>query len=391
MTLPPDDETNPTTDEQQEDLMRALQAPGTQAELADEERYRAMFRQSRPDRVDDVGEPAPVVALHSRAPRRVAIGAAAGCVIALATGGVAAAYTGSLPDPIQTFAHHVIGAPEATPETTPPTSSGAAGGATTHRPSATALTPRPTTSPSHRAGHESRPHRSHRPSATPSDVVPSPSPDPLSSPTIPVAPTGSASAGPSGSPTTSPSAGVTPVVTGVGITATAHRADVGARVRLTAQVMTSGATPNPAQRVVLEQRFDRHWARVSTAVSGADGQVTVSSLPLDRTSYFRFRSGSVHSLTWRVAMHPLLSVTTSVATKQATLVVDGDGGYPGDLVTLATRQDGELVTVARTRLAADGTVAFTVPATKQRVRYVVMLPPSRRHTASRTTVVVQRP
>src|SRR4249919_1920529 len=88
-----------------EDLARALRAPGTTTELQDEERYLGMFRE-----VANGAPPATVRSLPRRIGRLGAGGTAVVVTVAL-TSGVAAAYTGHLPDPVQQLAHSVIGAP----------------------------------------------------------------------------------------------------------------------------------------------------------------------------------------------------------------------------------------------------------------------------------------
>ena len=87
-----------------EDLARALRAPGTATELQDEERYLAMFREAN-------GAPPPPVRSLPRRVGRLGAGGTAVVVTVALTSGVAAAYTGHLPDPVQELAHSVIGAP----------------------------------------------------------------------------------------------------------------------------------------------------------------------------------------------------------------------------------------------------------------------------------------
>ena len=85
-----------------DDLVRALRAPGTATELADQERYVAAFRETRGSTVRS---------LPRRAAGRLGAGGTAVVVTVALTSGVAAAYTGRLPDPVQQIAHSVIGAP----------------------------------------------------------------------------------------------------------------------------------------------------------------------------------------------------------------------------------------------------------------------------------------
>ncbi|MFZ2015507.1 MAG: hypothetical protein WAV00_16945, partial [Nocardioides sp.] len=178
-------ELDPSTEE----LARALRAPATATELQDEERYLAMFREANGT------SPAIVRSLPRRAIGRLGAGGTAVVVTVALTSGVAAAYTGHLPDPVQQLAHTVIGAPA--PDTSPPHH---------HRPAAerpgTRLAPLPTSSGSASPG-------SPGPSAPPS---PSSGATPARSPTSTGSAVGhqatptAATDGPSASPTPSPSA-----------------------------------------------------------------------------------------------------------------------------------------------------------------------------------------
>src|SRR3954467_3131627 len=89
-----------------DDLVRALRAPGTATELADQEQYVAAFREAR----------GPIVrSLPRRAAGRFGAGGTAGVVTVALTSGGAAAFTGHLPDPVQQVVHSVTGgvAPDA--------------------------------------------------------------------------------------------------------------------------------------------------------------------------------------------------------------------------------------------------------------------------------------
>lgn len=90
-------------------LLGALRAPGTAEELRGLEAASAAFVRARAE-----ATPAPaLVAVGGRARRSVAAGAAVAAVLATVSLGAAAAaaYTGSLPRPLQQAAHQVIGAP----------------------------------------------------------------------------------------------------------------------------------------------------------------------------------------------------------------------------------------------------------------------------------------
>src|SRR5205085_2773753 len=86
-----------------DDLVRALRAPGTEAELADEGQYVAAFRSAQGS--------TSVRSLPHRTVGRLGAGGTAVVLTVALTSGMAAAYTGHLPDPLQQIAHRVIGAP----------------------------------------------------------------------------------------------------------------------------------------------------------------------------------------------------------------------------------------------------------------------------------------
>ena len=89
-------------------LLAALSAPGTAEELSGLEAATAAFTRVRAD-----AAPTSHVAVGGRTRRSVAAGVAVAAVLATVSVGAAAAaaYTGSLPGPLQAAAHAVIGAP----------------------------------------------------------------------------------------------------------------------------------------------------------------------------------------------------------------------------------------------------------------------------------------
>ena len=138
-------------------LTEALRATGTPTELARTDETSAAFIATR----NAHAGAAPVAAsvrtpAHAAAPRpfgRAAAVLAAAVASVLLVGGVASAATGSLPEPLQRFAHTVIGAPAPQPQAaadvtntpsaagpTPKPSPRSSSTATTSKPSPTALT-----------------------------------------------------------------------------------------------------------------------------------------------------------------------------------------------------------------------------------------------------------
>jgi hypothetical protein len=360
-------------DDEQERLLRALRAPGSNTELSDEERYRAMFRAA-----DSRTAPAPT--RHSRAPSRLLIGGSVAMVLAVGTGGVAAAYAGNLPAPIQTLAHHVIGAPEASPRT--PSSE-------SRVPSA--RTPSSSTGPTGPTGGASR-SPSARPTRQPvrQPRRPAPSSGASDSTAASKSATGSRPPIPSSSPSSTGTPA--PVLTGVTVVGSSAQADFDARVRFSGQ-LTYSSTPTSRQRVVLQEQVGSRWRPAGHGRSDADGRIRLTASPLRRTSRFRLvagqGSGTVHSVPWRVAMHPLITTNVSASKKEATITVTALGGFGGDHITLASRRDGRPLIVSRARLDAAGSASFVVTPDQRRTSYTLVLEPTKRHTSARVGVAVK--
>src|SRR4051812_4370191 len=180
------DVTEPPEPFDEESLLRALRAPGSDSELRDEQRFRGMFRSAK-----SAPAPAPV---HLAPRRRRAVsrfGAGTAFVVALAVGGsAAAAYTNHLPEPIQQFAHRALGPVAPPPPPAPkhhaddhvartdtsqtPTPTPSESGAPSATPSHSTSQP-PTPSATH--SHPPKPTPTSTPSATPS-ATPTPSASP---------------------------------------------------------------------------------------------------------------------------------------------------------------------------------------------------------------------
>jgi len=359
-----------STDDEQERLLRALRAPGSNAELSDEERYRAMFQAA-------YAGPAAAPTRHLRAPSRLLIGGSVVMVLAVGTGGVAAAYSGNLPAPIQSLAHHVIGAPAASPRT--PSSKS---------PVRSARTPSSPSGPTSGASRSPSARPTHQP--VPPPQHPSPSSGASGSTGASKSATGSRPPTPSSSP--SSTGRPTPVLTGVTVVGSSALADFDARVLFSGQLTYSNA-PTSRQRVVLQEQVGSRWTSVGHGRSGADGRIQLTAPPLLRTSRFRLvagrGSGTVRSVPWRVAMHPLVTTNVSASKKAATITVTTRGGFGGDDVTLASRRNGRLLIVGRAHLDASGSASFVVTPDQQRTVYRLVLEPTKRHTSARVESVVR--
>ncbi|WP_028645838.1 hypothetical protein [Nocardioides sp. URHA0020] len=364
-----------------EALARALGAPGSPAELAGEDAYRAMFRA--------VAAEAPRARLA--VVRRVGTGSALAVALAVAGAGAAAAYTTHLPDPVQRVVHSAlgpIGVPDAPPRPdvdpvahrrapTPlrPEASPAAPPAAVPTASATSTPPSPSATPTVRTPSPG-PSRS----ATPTPSAAAPPPEPMSQ-----APSSAAT-----SPSTTPPAQPRPKPAAVSIAAAdaSHRVSPGAAVSFSGRVTTADGTAVPDRQVVLQQRGPDGWQRVVVARTGADGAVAVASGAVQRTTSYRLRVGTVHSASWRIVLQPSLTVSAETVGRAASVTVSAAGGQTGDRVLLLTRRRGRLVQEARGTLDPQGRARFELTAPKRARAYVVRLPATPAHAAARAAVTV---
>jgi hypothetical protein len=146
-------------------LAEALRAPGSADELRHEQTTVAAFVAER--RALPV-EPLAVVGGGRRSARRAALVITGVGAAVLLVGGAAAAATGSLPAPLQSFAHTVVGAPEPTTDST--SASGEPSGRSTRDGGSSSAGPvvSPSTSTSPAAGPDASPSTSSSPSHLPS-------------------------------------------------------------------------------------------------------------------------------------------------------------------------------------------------------------------------------
>ena len=353
-----------------DDLVRALRAPGTAAELAEEEQYVASFREAR-------GSTSTVRPLPRRTIGRLGAGGTAVVMTVALTSGMAAAYTGHLPDPVQQIAHSVIGAPA------PAEGSGRSGAGPT------------------RPGHVLTPAApGSTATSAPADGSSAP---PTSAPTGSASgrptdgPSSSASGRPSSAPTDDPSATSSPPATAGtpgGMTAggPTHRAGVGEVVTLSAILTTTDGVPLADYPVVLQVRGPRRWHTVTETTTDAAGAASTVTPPLTRTARFRWHTDHhVHSARWLVQMVPTLTATADVGGATTVLSATTLGGRPGDAVQLLRRVGHSASVVRLGSLDANGSVAFPVDTPGRRAAYVVRLVPTRIHTAARARVVVVPP
>lgn len=379
-------------------LVRSLREPGTPAELSDQERYRAMFRE-----VHGAGGPgSPRRA--GRTARRLGVGTTLSIAFAVAGGGVAAAYTANLPEPLQQFAHEVLGPvnvpgpaerrPDrvaAAPEPDPSPSA-------QETPTATPAAATPTTEAS-RPGGDAKTSGQASPTDDPSES-PSESPSPTASETPTPTPTPSPTATPTPSPTPTPTATPTPTPTpapevprpaSVSIGGTAHRVEYAAEPVMSGVVTDEDGSGLADVQVALMRREDGTWRRVAVGTSDEDGTVSLSSPPVYVNTAMRLKTKGAKSERWRVMVHPKLTLSPTVDGGAVTIVTTAVGGQQGDVVRLFGRRDGQRVTLATGLLGSDGTVTFQVQQDTTKARYSALLEASDAHTADKAVVEVVKP
>jgi hypothetical protein len=346
-----------------EDLLRALRAPGTATELADQEQYVAAFREARGSNVRS---------LTRRAAGRLGAGGTAVVVTVALTSGVAAAFTGHLPDPVQEVVHSVTG--------------GVAPDADTHR-------------PADASGHRGRAVDPSTGASTPSGgttTTPSPTSTPTSTPTGDDEP-GTSPVHGGDRPSEDPSSGTTsPPATSSGGSASAmtmsaptHRVGLGQTLSLSGLVTDESGTPLPGHTVVLQVRGPRHWRPVVRTTADASGLASAATPPVTRTARFRWHADrGVSSTRWLVRMVPTLSLTADVGGGRTTLSVASQGTREGDRFQVFRHLAGRTTVVRRGHVDAAGTSSLSVLTPRRRATYVVRLLPTRLHAATRARVPV---
>jgi len=381
-------------------LVRALRAPGTPAELADEARFVAAYRRALPG------------SARGRVLGRIGVGGAALLAAVTLTGGVAAAaYTQRLPHPVQSIAHDAfggVGVPPARPRSPEPPRAEPtpADGASAGR---TPDDRRTTGAP--RAGGSDDPATT--PETGTTEATPSTSAPASGAPVpAPTKPTGGASP-------TSPGGGVTtgpqPAPTSVAVTVSARRVTTGGHASVTATVLDDGDPVAGAEVSLLRRHADGRWTRMSGAVTGSTGTAVFATGTLVETTFFRARvevgadadnhaddhtdtdnaSAADHASTRpllsrkrRIGVQPLLSLSSDGPVLWAQAV----GARTGDAVTVSRRRaDGSLVRVGIRRLDDAGRASYDLSPYAGRLRLQVRVLRTTTHTAVTRWITVRIP
>lgn len=371
------------------DLVRALLAPGTPAELRQEKDYVAAF--------GALGQPgSSLVPLSQRALRRIGTGGTA-VVVAVALGsGVAAAYSGKLPESVQGFAHTVIGAPAPKARSAPPDVPVAPptepAKSTSEPPEPTEPTPTPPATPdglpSARPSGQSNaqaPASAQEPTPPASaaaSTAPTATPAPSASPAE--AGSGGASAGPSATPAAPPAS--------ASIGAASHIAPLGTSVTLAGRLTTAAGDPVADHPVVLQVRRSGRWSAVFRTITDASGAATAISAPVVGLERYRWHAEPrVHSDPWRLKVAATVTAAAAAGDRTTTVSVAAVGTAPGDVVRLIRRDRGTRTVVGRAQLSAQGMASFTFRTRPSRRVFVVRVLRTPDHTAARTRVEVLPP
>lgn len=367
-------------------FLQALTSEGTDSELAGENAALAAFHKS---------------ASHSRhgVVRLLGTGVTSVALVGLVGGGVAAAaYTRSLPKPVQDVMHDVLG-PIGVPAPHNPTSSG-------HRRTAAVGTKQPFTSTAHGTSATT-------PTASPDVASPSPSAHPslpaanpvvsppVGSPTPTLTPSASLSpqASTTPTPTATPSATPTgpagdPSTWSMTATASSQAVKVHDSVRISGTLLDASGQPVADRRVVIRvhQAGTDGWERAAARRTDANGSVQARLDDLTQNTVVVLGAGhGVHSSPLRIVVEPTLSTTVTPGADGSSYVitVTADGGRPGDVVNLVRHTSSGWEQVGQAQLDSSGSASFSVPAPKRQRGYVVRLPATNMHGAAATRIVLQ--
>lgn len=395
-------------------LERALRAPGSPAELSGEGEYLAMFRaeQSAGATVTPIGASR---GTGRRAARRLGTSSTLAMVFAVATAGVAAAYSSNLPSPVQRAVHSVLaplGVPAAeprqpvadpepphSPEPTPAATSSPSLPSPSVLPPPARVSDRPTASssasvdPSMEPSMESSTEPSVSESTDPTaSESPSPSDSPSATPTDPATPTDTPASTPSPTDTaTTTPAVVAPAAVSISSAGAGQKVAPGGTAIVSGRVTGADGSPVADVRVVLQAHGSAGWRRLAVTRSAADGSVAVASGPVTETTVVRLRAQRALSAPRQLVVQPTLTATATTGDTVATIAASSDGGRAGEQVLLRTWRNGRWVTDQRGRLDAAGGVRFDVPVPAGSRVYVVRLVASATHAVADARVTVTPP
>ncbi|MGK2875794.1 MAG: hypothetical protein ACSLEW_09170 [Nocardioides sp.] len=348
------------------DLVRALRAPGTPSELAGEEAIVAAYRSEHRRRGGLV--------------RRLGLGGTTAVLVIGLSGGVAAAaWTNLLPDPVQDVAHGAfgsIGVPK--PAGPDPEVDAAADPLPSEESAATSSTPTTPDTPGDIAS------TSESPGPTSQATVEQPSQEPTSTPT---SPPGTSQPGQAPTPSGSPSAPQTSVPTPKpeAVTAKASAATVseGGSVSVAGVVTDEAGKAMPDRAVALVVRTaNSSWRVVAHTRTDSIGAVTLASPALAASTSLRLVTGGIHSDVVRIGVKPALSATWA----DGVITVRSSSSWAGEQVRLMV---GKRVLDTAT-LGATGDSTIAVQSRKIPMKVRVTLKATPQHRPATSTVVVPK-
>ena len=370
-------------------LVHALTSDGTPAELDGEGAALAAFQSAMPRR------------RRRGVVRLVGTGATSVALLAVASGGVAAAaaaYTQSLPDPVQNFAHDVlgpIGVPAPAKHHKPSNDNHAGTSASTGTlipTSSSSPSPGQTLSPSPTSGPHGTPSASQQAAGVP---VASVSPSTSVSPTLSASPSATPTATPTATATASPSepAG-DPSTWSVSAAASRQIVLVHHGVRITGTLLDAAGQPVADRRVVVRVHDAgvSGWQRAAVRRTDSSGSIQAWLPDLSQNTVVMLGAGhGVHSAPVRIVVRPVLSVSSTPSSDGTSYVVTvkADGGDPGDVIDLLKHTASGWEQVGAATLDDSKTATFSVPAPKRQRGYVLRLPATKIHGESATRIVLQ--
>jgi hypothetical protein len=359
---------------QDSELVAALTSSGTPAELSGEDDAVAAFQASRSAR-----RRRGIVRFLGTGMTSVALAGVVG-------GGVAAAaYTKSLPEPVQQFFHGVLG-PIGVPA--PPPDNNKGGGHKSDHSDHTIAAG--TASPASQVGSpppaapdaSTSPHPSARPSPADHHVAP---PALQPSPSVTVSPQLSASPSPSTTASPSPAGPAgDPSTWTMTASASQQHVQVHHGVQISGVLLDAAGQPVADHRVVVRVHIPGTpgWQQAAIRNTAADGSVQafLGDLTANRVIVLGAGDG-VHSSPLRIVVHPALSVSVAPSSDGTSFVVtvSADGGDPGDLVTVLKHAPQGWQQVGQAQLDGSSSASFAVPAPRHHKRFVVRLRATRTH------------
>lgn len=353
----------------------ALTAAGTDAELAGEAGALAAFRAEVPKR------------RRRRYVGRIGVGGAAVTTAVILSSGAAAAYTASLPRPVQNFVAHITNplGPLAVPKHHPVATTIAEPKQTQH-PTAPPSTPISIPSPvrpSHSTAPSNKPHHSTPPSPKPHPSLTA-TPTPVTTPTTTPTPTST----PTPTPTVTPPLGGGSITISVGATSV----PVNGTVTAYGKVANPDGSPVAGVQVWLLERMagTTGVSQVAAGATGADGSVALTTPPLTHSVRLRLVTESkVRSASIGVTLQSTIMATVAHDGATASIRIATTGASTGDSVAIEQRIDGAWQLVAANQVDSSGSALFSVDApTGRPAHYRAVLRRSSAHSGAVTTFLV---